>query len=205
MKLLNRIYPYFAIVGSILLVTKIVLNKVLIVYLDYDLGNYNKIATIIIDIIILMFGIGLLNDKSIDNKRYWKTILLIFFVQIMVRYPFIVKGFQFNQIIFSMLIFFGTTSPLTILVVMIFNWLNYVSLDKKYSNYSLYSFIALLIAGVVTLIGPIFSLLEWTNFWGILSYTLIVYVWVATTGLKVVLKRRNLNEISNASNLQATG
>jgi predicted Na+-dependent transporter len=96
MKLLNRIYPYFAIVGSILLVTKIVLNKVLIVYLDYDLGNYNKIATIIIDIIILMFGIGLLNDKSIDNKRYWKTILLIFFVQIMVRYPFIVKGFQFN-------------------------------------------------------------------------------------------------------------
>jgi hypothetical protein len=92
MKLLNRIYPYFAIVGSILLVTKIVLNKVLIVYLDYDLGNYNKIATIIIDIIILMFGIGLLNDKSIDNKRYWKTILLIFFVQIMVRYPFIVKG-----------------------------------------------------------------------------------------------------------------
>ncbi len=61
MKLLNRIYPYFAIVGSILLVTKIVLNKVLIVYLDYDLGNYNKIATIIIDIIILYIYSSLFN------------------------------------------------------------------------------------------------------------------------------------------------
>ncbi len=175
------------------------------VALDYDLGNYNKIATIIIDLIILIFGIGLLNDKSIDNKKYWKTILLIFFVQIMVRYPFIVKGFQFNQIFFSMLMLFGTTSPLTILLVMIFNWLNYVSLDEKYSKYSLFSSIAFFLTFLITLIGPIFDLFELANIWGILSYTLIVYVWVAITGIKVILNRRNLNKISNASNLQATG